>query len=58
VHVLNPGRQERVCLLHTMLERVCISDRKNTREHSLVTGYISIHISVTAHALKRIHVAE
>jgi len=26
-----------------MLEGVCISDRKKTREHSLVTGYISIH---------------
>jgi hypothetical protein len=52
VHVLNPGRRERLCLLHTTVDRMCISDRKKTREHSLVTVNISARISVTAHALE------
>jgi hypothetical protein len=58
VHVLNPGRQERVCLLQTRLERECISDMMKTREHSLVTGEFSVHISVSARALHHMHVVE
>ena len=58
VHVLNPVRRERVCLINTKLERLCISNRKKTREHYSVTGYISVHISITAHALELIHIVE